>query len=76
MQKRSIKRDIIVYNYGDYSRRSSHIKQITEEMGMQTIESKGVYCRVPARQGLQRTARAATRHRARDPLVRPQVDQT
>ena len=35
-----------------------------------------LYCRVPARRGLQRTARAATRHRARDPLVRPQVDQT
>ena len=31
------------------------------------------YCRVPSRRGLQRTARAATRHRARDPLVRPQV---
>ncbi len=26
--------------------------------------------------GLQQTARAATRHGARDPLVRPQVDQT
>ncbi len=35
-----------------------------------------IYCRVPARRGLQRTARAATRHGARDPLVRPQVDQT
>ncbi len=34
------------------------------------------YCRVPARRGLKRTARAATRHGARDPLVRPQVDQT
>ena len=33
-----------------------------------------VYCRVPARRGLQRTTRAATRHGARDPLVRPQVD--
>ncbi len=31
-------------------------------------------CRVPARRGLQQTARAATRHMARDPLVRPQVD--
>ncbi len=31
-----------------------------------------LYCRVPAR--LQQTARAATRHGARDPLVRPQVD--
>ncbi len=30
---------------------------------------------MPARRGLQRTARAATRHGARDPLVRPQVDQ-
>ena len=29
-----------------------------------------------ARQGLQRTARAATRHGATDPLVHPQVDQT
>ena len=35
-----------------------------------------IYCRVPARRGLQRTAQAATRHGARDPLVRPQVDQT
>ncbi len=35
-----------------------------------------VYCRVPARHGLQRTTRAATRHWAREPLVRPQVDQT
>ncbi len=35
-----------------------------------------IYCRVPARRGLQRTARAATRLGARDPLVRPQVDQT
>ncbi len=34
-----------------------------------------IYCRVLARRGLQRTARAATRHGARDPLVRPQVDQ-
>ena len=35
------------------------------------------YCRVPARCGLQDTLpglRAATRHRARDPLVRPQVE--
>ncbi len=32
------------------------------------------YFRVPARRGLQWTARAATRHGARDPLVRPQVD--
>ncbi len=35
-----------------------------------------IYCLVPARRGLQQTARAATRHGARDPLVRPQVDQT
>ena len=35
-----------------------------------------VYCRMPVRRGLQRTARAATRHGARDPLVCPQVDQT
>ncbi len=45
---------------------------------IQTIcpeECAVIYCRVPARQGLQRTARAATRHGARDPLVRPQVDQ-
>ncbi len=35
-----------------------------------------IYCCVPARRGLQRTARAATRHVDRDPLVRPQVDQT
>ncbi len=35
-----------------------------------------MYCRVPARRGLQRTTRAATRHGARDPLVHPQVDQT
>ena len=34
-----------------------------------------IYCRVPARRGLQQTAWAATRHGARDPLVRPQVDQ-
>ncbi len=33
-------------------------------------------CHVPARRGLQQTAWAATRHGARDPLVRPQVDQT
>ncbi len=41
----------------------------------QTVESRYRYCRLPARRGLQRTARAATRHGARDPLVRPQVDQ-
>ncbi len=35
-----------------------------------------IYCRVPARRGLQQTTRAATRHGARDPLVGPQVDQT
>ncbi len=35
-----------------------------------------IYCRMPARRGLQQTTRAATRHGARDPLVRPQVDQT
>ena len=35
-----------------------------------------IYCRVPAGRRLQRTARAATRHGTRDPLVRPQVDQT
>ena len=34
------------------------------------------YCRVPARRGLQQTARALTRHGARDTLVRSQVDQT
>ena len=28
-----------------------------------------IYCRVPARRGLQRTARAPTRHGAIDPLV-------
>ena len=33
-------------------------------------------CRVPARRGLQQTARAGTRHGARNPLVCPQVDQT
>ena len=33
-----------------------------------------IYCRMPARRGLQQTAQAATRHGARDPLVRPQVD--
>ncbi len=32
-----------------------------------------IYCRVPARRGLQQTARAATRHGARDPLVRPHI---
>ncbi len=31
---------------------------------------------MPARRGLQQTAQAATRHRAKDPLVHPQVDQT
>ncbi len=40
------------------------------------LESSCIYCRVPARRGLQRTARAATRHGARDPLGRPHVDQT
>ncbi len=30
-----------------------------------------LYCRVPAKRRLQLTARAATRHGARDPLVRP-----
>ncbi len=29
---------------------------------------------MPAKQGLQQTAQAATRHGARDPLVRAQVD--
>ncbi len=31
---------------------------------------------LPVGRGLQRTAQAATRHGTRDPLVRPQVDQT
>ncbi len=38
-----------------------------------------LYCRVPARWGLQQThpgLRAATRHGVRDPLVRSQVDYT
>ncbi len=39
------------------------------------FRSSVIYCRVPARRGLQRTAWAATRHGARDPLVRPQVEQ-
>ncbi len=38
------------------------------------VAGKYMSCRVPARRGLQRTARAVTRHGARDPLVRPQVD--
>ncbi len=45
------------------------------ESGIFTINGY-IYCRVPARRGLQRTAQAATRHGARDPLVCPQVDQT
>ncbi len=40
------------------------------------INAMQKYCRVPARRGLQQTAWAATKHGARDPLVRPQVDQT
>ncbi len=40
-----------------------------------TESTHAIYCRVPARRGLQQTARAATRHGARDPLVCPQVDQ-
>ncbi len=43
------------------------------------LMSMYIYCRVPARWVLQQTnpgLRAVTRHGARDPLVRPQVDQT
>ena len=51
----------------------SDITQENERIEV-TQDARHPYCRVPARRGLQRTARAVTRHRGRDPLVRPQVD--
>ena len=44
------------------------------ENTLHSYPSVETYFRVIARRGLQRTARAATRHMARDPLVIPQVD--
>ena len=41
----------------------------------QFLQPRDIYCRMPARWGLQQThpgLQAATRHGARDPLVRPQ----
>ncbi len=55
-----------------------HIACKTEIPPHKTVcisDTISLYCRVPARRGLQQTARATTRHRARDPLVRLQVDQ-
>ena len=57
----------VVVFIGNNDRSKKHITVINK---LQVAVRPNVsYCRMPARQSLQRTARAATRHGAGDPLV-------